>query len=424
MSAGEIQTNTPQTNTPRGFGAYWALLRTPVILRLVLSVLPGRIGFAMVGLSMFFHVHQRTGSIARAGLTIGAGALAAALTAGVRGAVIDRLGQTRPLQVLVPAYALALVATSLATDADLLLLLAVAQGLCAPPINLSSRPLWKIAVGERQLRTGYALDSVSMNSTQVIGPSLATLVALGFSGATALRVVAVFMLIGGFLLMTMPLSRKWRPEPRVASEPSLFRSPAIRLLAIDGAIFGLGIGAFGVAIPAAATLADKPGLTAPMLSGMSLAGIAGGMIAGVVARQITPMWGNIGAYALIALALLPLPLTEPGWSMGIVVFIAGFFLGAGGVYHWEVIEAVRPRGAAVGALSWIWTVEGSMGAVGSALGGALAEHQGPAAALALTSVMTAVGAILIYLRRDLLRAADRVASDDEAAEALADTTGQ
>jgi predicted MFS family arabinose efflux permease len=65
-----------------------------------------------------------------------------------------------------------------------------------------------------------------------------------------------------------------------------------------------------------------------------------------------------------------------------------------------------------------------MGAVGSALGGALAEHQGPAAALALTSVMTAVGAILIYLRRDLLRAADRVASDDEAAEALADTTGQ
>lgn len=407
-----------------GIRAYWALLRTPVIARLVVSVLPGRIGFAMVSLSLFFHVHQRTGSIARAGLTIGASGLAGALTAGVRGAIIDRIGQTRPLQVLVPAYAISLLLTSLASDPVLLLLLGVLQGLCAPPINLSSRPLWKIAVGERQLRTGYALDSVSMNSTQVIGPSLATLIALSLSGATALRVVAVFMLVGGTLLMTMPLSRQWRPEPRVENEPSLFRSPAIRLLAIDGAIFGLGIGAFGVAIPAAATLADKAYVTAPILSGMSLAGIFGGLIAGVVARHITAMWGNITAYALIALALLPLPLTHPGWSMGVVVFIAGFFLGAGGVYHWEVIEAVRPRGTAVGALSWIWTVEGSMGALGSALGGWLAEHHGPAWALSLTSVMTASGAVLIYLRRDLLRSADRRASDDEAAEALADTAGQ
>lgn len=419
MTADEVD-----MGTSRGIAAYWALLRQPVITRLVLSVLPGRIGFAMVGLSLFFHVHQKTGSIARAGLTIGVSALAAALTAGIRGAIIDRLGQTRPLQVLVPAYAATLIASSLASDPTLLLVFALLQGLCAPPINLSSRPLWKIAVGERHLRTGYALDSVSMNTTQVIGPSLATAMSLGFSGATSLRVVAGFMLVGGTLLMTMPLSRQWRPEERVASEPSLFRSPAIRLLAIDGAIFGLGIGAFGVAIPAAATLADTPSLTAPILSGMSLAGIFGGLVAGVAARRITPMWGNIGAYALIALAFLPLPLTHPGWSMGIVVFIAGFFLGAGGVYHWEVIEAVRPRGAAVGALSWIWTVEGSMGALGSAIGGALAEHQSPAAALALTSTMTVIGALLIYLRRDLLSAANRVASDDEAAEALADTAGQ
>lgn len=407
-----------------GLSAYWQLLRTPLILRLILSVLPGRIGFAMVGLSLFFHVHQRTGSIARAGLTIGASALAAAITAGIRGAMIDRAGQTLPLLIFVPAYAGSLIATSLATDATLLLLLGVLQGLCAPPINLSSRPLWKVALGEGQLRTGYALDSVSMNSTQVIGPTLATLIALTFSGATALRIVALFMLVGGTLLMTMPLSRQWRPEPRVAHEPSLFKSPAIRLLALDGAIFGLGIGAFGVAIPAAATLADRPGLTAPILSGMSLAGIIGGLTAGVVARQVTPLWGNLTAYALIAIAFIPLPFTEPGWSMGAVVFVAGLFLGAGGVYHWEVIEAVRPRGSAVGALSWIWTVEGSMGALGSALGGSLAEHQSPQAALALTTVMTGVGALLLFARRDLLRDADRIATDREAAEAIADTAGR
>ena len=62
----------------------------------------------------------------------------------------------------------------------------------------------------------------------------ATAIALGFSGATALRVVAACMIIGGTLLMTMPLSRQWRPEPRLENEPSLFRSPAIRLLALDG----------------------------------------------------------------------------------------------------------------------------------------------------------------------------------------------
>jgi predicted MFS family arabinose efflux permease len=403
---------------------YWRLLRIPAISRLVLSVLPGRIGFAMVGLSLFFHVHQRTGSIATAGLAIGAGGLAAALTAGIRGAIIDRVGQTLPLAILVPSYALTLIATSLTSDARLLIATAVAQGLCAPPINLSSRPLWKVAVGERDLRVGYAIDSVSMNTTQVIGPTLATVIALQWSGATALRVVALFMLIGGTLLMTMPLSRKWRPESKQVGEPSLFRSPAIRLLALDGAIFGLGIGVFGVAIPAAATLADRPGLTAPILSGMSFAGIFGGLIAGAVARNITPLRGNVAAYALIATTFLALPFTEPGWSMGIVVFIAGFFLGAGGVYHWEVIEAVRPRGTAVGALSWIWTVEGSMGAIGAAMGGTLAESQGPQSALALTTLMTAAGAALIFWKRDLLWAADRLVTDKEAAEAMADTTTQ
>jgi predicted MFS family arabinose efflux permease len=418
------QDASPIEDPRGGLSGYWQLLRTPVIARLVVSVFPGRIGYAMVGLAMFFHVHQRTGSIARAGLTIGVSSLASSLTAGLRGAVIDRLGQTRPLQVLVPAYAAALIATSLATDPRLLLLGALAQGLMAPPINLSSRPLWKIAVGERQLRTGYALDSVFMNSAQVVGPSVATAIALGFSGATALRVVAACMIIGGTLLMTMPLSRQWRPEPRLENEPSLFRSPAIRLLALDGAIFGFGIGIFGVAIPAATTLAGRQGLTAPILSGMSLAGIIGGLVAGVVARRVTPMWGNIGAYSLIALAFAPLALTQPGWSMGIVIFIAGLFLGAGGVYHWEVIEAVRPRGTAVGALSWIWTVEGSMGSLGSAVGGALSESHGPSRALAVTSIMTGVGALLIYIRRDLLAAADRLPTDEEAAEAIADTAGQ
>lgn len=401
---------------------YLALLARPVVRRLVLSVLPARLGYSMVTLTIFFYVHEVTGSLSKAGLAIGATSISSSLTTGPRGSLIDRVGQTKPLMFFVPLYVSALLALSFAKNLFALITIAALLGLVAPPINISARPLWKVILSEKELRTGYALDSISINTTSVVGPTLATTISLGVGGSWALRLIALAMAVGGSLLIAMPLSRTWKREEKDSDGDSLFRSPAIRLMAADGLIFGLGNGIYVVGIPAAATLIKRPELTAPMLSACAFAAIIGGVVAGLMSKRMTALGGMLRTYFGISVVMLPLPWAQPGWQMGLILVGLGLFLGMGMVFHWEVIEAVRPRGTAVGALAWLWTVEGSAGALGSAVGGFVIEHFGITPALAITVVMFVLAAVVVYTGRGLLSAADQLPSDENVAEALADTT--
>ena len=83
---------------------YLQIMRLPGAWWLILGAFPGRISFAMSNLGIFFHVDKATGSIASAGLCVGAFGLLSSMTAAFRGGLVDRLGQTRPLLFFVLAY--------------------------------------------------------------------------------------------------------------------------------------------------------------------------------------------------------------------------------------------------------------------------------------------------------------------------------
>ena len=147
--------------------------------------------FGMISLAIYFKVQKATGSIAVAGLATGLNGLAGAITAGLRGAAIDRFGMRWPLRFLVPGYSIMMVVLSFATERTALVLIATFLGLSAPPINLSVRPLWKITVTKEKYRTAFALDTATMNAVGVVAPVLATTIALSFSPALALQVCAL-----------------------------------------------------------------------------------------------------------------------------------------------------------------------------------------------------------------------------------------
>lgn len=400
---------------------YLNVLRRPAIRRLVLSVLPARIAYSMVSLTIFFYVHETTGSLTKAGIAIGAASLAGALTTGPRGSLIDRVGQTGPLLLFVPLYAGTLIALSMTTNFSTLVALAAFLGLASPPINISSRPLWKVALPANELRVGYAIDSISINSTMVLGPTLATTMSLGVGGNWALRLIAFLMLLGGSLMVTMPLSRRWKREQKEAGQASLFRSAGIRLMAFDGIFFGFGNGIFVVGIPAAATLINRAELTAPMLSASAVASIAGGFVAGLVSKKLTALRGMLLAYVATGIGTIPLPWVRPGWQMGTLLVVTGFALGTSMVFHWEVIEAVRPRGTAVGALAWLWSIEGTATAMGSAVGGYLIDKWGITLSLCITVVMYNLASAIAIGGRKALSAADQLPDEEELTEALADS---
>jgi hypothetical protein len=116
--------------------------------------------------------------------------------------------------------------------------------------------------------------------------------------------------------------------------------------------------------------------------------------------------------------------TFPDWSMAFVGACIGFLGGAQKVFYFEVLEAVRPKGSQTSSLGWIWTVEGSFMAIGSAVGGVVSETFSPQIGLAIMPIMIFIGLIILSIGRGRLSAANDVPTDDEDLQAMKEVSDQ
>lgn len=396
---------------------YRQLFAMPNVWVLVLAAFPARVAYGMVGLALFFKAQQETGSIALAGLVIGANSLAGSFTAGIRGSIIDRYGQKWPLRILVPGFASMMIMVNISHSSTFILLMATIMGLTAPPINLSVRPLWKTIVPRDFLRTAYAVDTSVMNTAGVIGPVIATSLALSEFPGSPLVTSAILMAIGGGALAIAPVSRDWKPEKKERGAQSLWRNPALRLMMLEGSFIGFGWGLFDVAVPAFATIEKVAHRTAWVFAAMGISSIVGGLLAGLLSRRTSSLVALRRTYFIWFLIAIPIAFTYPGWSMAIAGAFLGFVGGAIQVFYWEVMEAVRPKGSAVSYMAWLWTVEGSVMSLGAAIGGILSERISPQFCLALTAVSIGLGSLILTIGKARLSSADRIPTDEEDVQA-------
>ena len=387
---------------------YLQLLKNSMARRLFLAATPARMAYSMIGLAIFFKTERTLDSIPLAGLALGLNGLAGSLTAGLRGNVIDKYGQKWPIRILVPGYALGILILNLAVSKNEILLWSFLLGITAPPINLSVRPLWKQIVSEDQLRTAYGLDTAIMSGTGIIGPAIATLISLSNHPGYALGICSMLMIIGGISLELTINHRNWYTEKKDPEQGRLWHVPAMRLLMIEGAFIGLGWGFFDVGVPAFATLEHVPHRTAWLISIMSFCNVVGGLIAGLIKKRRSAFRTFQITYTIWFICSLPLFFTYPDWSLAIVGAFLGLIGGAQQVFYFEVLDAVRPKGSATASLGWLWTVEGSMAAFGSAIGGWVAKEISPQTCLAVTTLMLAIGFLTLNLGRARFKAADVV----------------
>ena len=377
---------------------YRELFAIAGVPRLLLSATFPRLAYSMVGLAVFFHLQEMTGSVGTAGLALGVMSLMGSLTAAPRGAFVDRYGQSIPLYVMTPGYVLAAsLMAKFATTTSSALFFAVLLGIAAPPINMSIRPLWVELVGKDRVRTAYGLDSAHMNLMQLLGPVIATIVALHISSAAGLYLVAGSMALGGLMLATNPNSKAWVPEERVVGEVGILRSPAMRLLALEGASMGFAMGFITIGIPALATLSGAREQAGPLMSAIGVGSIIGTVWAGAKAKNVAPVIGLRNSVLLCAVSLLPLAWVPIGPWLMMQVAVAFALMGPAQVFYLETIDIVRPRGTAVAALGTLWTIEGSAGAIASALGGNIAEWVSPQLTLLLGSICVFISPVLLTI---------------------------
>jgi len=399
---------------------YQELLRMPHVKTLLLSAFPARVAYGMISLSIFFKAVHQTNSIPLAGLAIGLNSLAGGVTAGLRGSIMDRWGQKWPLRIFVPAYAAMLLLLNTAHSSFSILALAFILGFTSPPINLSIRPLWKSVVPHEFLRTAYALDTSIISTSTVIGPVIATALALSSHPASALSICAVLILIGGGSLAITKVSRNWIPEVKEQDTQPLWRHPAMQLLMFEGCFIGFGWGAFDVGVPAFATLEHVPHRTAWILGIMGVCNIIGGLVGGLVSKRASSLSALRKTYAIWFVVSLPLALSYPGWSMALVGAALGLCGGAIQVFYWEVMESVRPHGSATAALGWLWTAEGILAAMGSAFGGWVSKAISPRVCLGITTVAIGCGFLILSVGRKRLSAANRIPTSVQDLQAMKD----
>ncbi len=295
-------------------GEYREYLRIPGVKPLLFASTFGRLSYAMVSLAIFFQVQTITGSVGTAGLAVGLSSGLGAMTAGPRGLIVDRFAQTRPLFAFVPAYAVScLLLAFVAQDALSAVLLSGLIGLTAPPINISIRPLWLDIVGPgpraHGLQRGHGVPQprdAARSRHRDAGRAERR------RRSWASPIVGVSMLVGGLLLAFNSHSRAWVPEEREHGEAGLLRSPAIRFLAVEGALMGLSAGFITIGIPALATLSGEEGMAGPVMSAMGVGAIIGTLWAGAKAKDIAPANGLRASTLLFAIALLPLAFVPIG----------------------------------------------------------------------------------------------------------------
>ena len=385
---------------------------------LLISSFPARLAYGMISLCIFFKVQQATGSIAIAGLATGVNGITGATTAGLRGALIDKFGMKIPLRFFAPSYALLILLFSSGTSKSELVVFAAILGFLAPPINLSVRPLWKVTVPKNQIRTAYAIDTAVMNSVGVFGPLAATSISLSYGPVRALQICSTLIFIGGAALSLSPQLKRWRPEKKTGSDRAVWRTPAMQLLMLEGVFIGLGWGAFDIAIPAFTTIENIPQRTGIIFAVMAAGNVIGGLVAGMVSKSTSSFAAFKRIYLFWFIFSLPLAFTYPDWSMMIVTAAMSLMAGGLQVFYLEISEAVRPKGTAVAALGWLWTVEGTFASLGAALGGFISEQYSPRYCLALTTVCVGIGYLIMRGGSGLLKAADRIPSEDEDTDAL------
>ena len=399
---------------------YKELFSFPRVISLGIAAFPARLAYGMIGLGIFFKAEQTTDSFAIAGFAIGLNSLAGAVTAGIRGSVMDRWGQKWPLRILVPGYTILILTLNQMDTARSILIAAFVLGISAPPINLSVRPLWKDIVPPTYLRTAYAFDSAMMSSTSVLGPVVVTSLALSSRPYLALNVVAGLMLTGGIALAMTSVSRNWIPEKKVKGQERLLQNRAIQLLMFEGCFIGFGWGVFDVAVPAFATQENVPHRVAWILASFGIATVIGGLLGGLVSKKLAPLTAMRRAYLLWMIACFPIAFTYPDWTMALVGASIGLLGGALQVFYFEVLEAVRPKGSQTSSLGWIWSVEGSFMAVGAAVGGVVSEHISPRVGLAMLPVMLSIGFVILTIGKGRLSAANDLPTEEEDLAAIED----
>ncbi|HYN56471.1 MAG TPA: MFS transporter [Motilibacterales bacterium] len=393
--------------------AFQAIFVHPGTVGMTAAGFVGRFPMAMLGLAMTMLVVAETGSYGRAGAVAAAITLAGAIGGPLGARLADRIGQHRAIPPLIGLHIVAVagltVAVMAGTPMVLWLGLGVVAGLSGPNLGAMVRTRWAgITQGPDELTSAFALESTLDEVAFVLGPPLATGLAVAIAPWSAIA-TGLLLAASGALALAAQSSTEPDPTPRTALHgPSVWRSGTLQVLTLLMVLMGAIFGALEVSTVAVAQEADAVWATGWLLGVFALSSGLTGLFLGArpggwrLSRQVV-----VGS-ATLALATAAIPFIDGlGWYAA-GMFAAGLGVSAVMIGAMQIIERALPRTRLTEALALAISgvLIGSAAAV--ALAGALIDAGGSSWGLAVGSVAALGGLAVAGLARPSLARAESV----------------
>ncbi|MEV1331049.1 MFS transporter [Micromonospora costi] len=392
----------PEVRTIVNLKPYRETLALPGLRSLLLVAVLARIPLTATGITMTLHVLDLGRGYAAAGLVGAAITVGAAIGGPVLGRLIDRRG-LRPVLVLTGLVEAAYWSTAPSLPYPLLLPAAFVAGSLALPIFSVVRQSVAALVPEDRRRPAYALDSMSVELSFMVGPALAVALATAISARTTLYLVGAGIVAAGvaFWLLNPPTADAGEqpdaPRRRVSRRewmtPRLLAVLAVSLAAT------LVLGGTDVAVVAVLKESGEVGWTGAVLTMWAVASLVGGFAYGATSRPVPPL------ALMTALSLCTIPVGLGGshwWLLCLAMIPAGALCAPTIAATADAVSRLAPaevRGEAMGLHGSAVTVGI---AVGAPLAGAVIDARAPWWGFAVTGaigVVVALAVLPIELRR-------------------------
>jgi MFS family permease len=390
---------------------YRRLLALPGMKVLLAVGLLARIPATAAGLALTLHVVNTLNlEWVQAGLVGAVSTIGSAIGAPLAGRMVDRHG-LRPVLIVTTAAQALFWTFGPALPYDLLLIAAGIAGLLALPIFSVLRQCIAAMVPVEQRRSGYALDSMTVELSYAVGPAAAVLGATTLGSETTMYLVGAGLTAAGIALhlLNPPIRSAAETAAPLATVPrrQWLRPGLLVLLGVSAALTFV-LTATDLALVATLDKAGDTEWTGLVIGVWCLYSLVGGFIYGTLRRAPSPLLLISGLSGLTAL----LGLVGGGWWWLLIALApAGLLCAASLSSTVDTLSQWVPasaRGEAMGLHGTALTI-GMAG--GAPFAGWVIDHFGPSWAFAAAGsigLLLALAAVPFYRKPPIAELAEPV----------------
>lgn len=378
---------------------YRRVLGVPGVRSLLLVGILARVPATALGISLTLHVVNAMGlSWAQAGLVTAAYTIGAAIGQPLTGRLLDRRGLRLTMVLTTLAEAIVWIFAPHLSYGSLLAAAAFG-GLCAPPIFSVVRLSLAAMVPADQRRPAFALDSMIVELSYMVGPAIAVVMATSLRPGYGLYALAAGLVASGALVwwLNPPTQPEGQEIPQVAPSRRTWFSPRLVALMIAAAAATFVLSASEITVVATMREAGEQHWTGVAIALWCAYSLAGGLVFGAVRRHVSALT------LIAAMSVLTIPVgLVMGWPWIMLALLPSGVLCAPSMTaaNDNLTRIVPPaaRGEANGLLSSAFTVGV---AAGAPFAGMIIDGWGPAwafAAAGTVGVLAVLTAVPAYRR--------------------------